>query len=152
MKVTSTILNYMKTHHMETTLPVASIVVSIHSDGDIETWETTPVCNPFDSFYSSEGDYFEACSEFIEIGKCQAKTLVIDDGAFIEEKTEPREIWCSLKFILSELGGSHPRLFIFVWISGMLATELVITLEAWFLGLWGSQYQDHLPSEVKLSL
>ena len=75
------------------------------------------------------------------------------DGKLIlaEEIAEGRITWKSLKLYLDGLGGNHPLLFAAVWISGFLATHLAINFGIWFLGYWGSQYENHHPDEVRVS-
>ena len=75
------------------------------------------------------------------------------DGKLIlaEEIAEGRITWKSLKLYLDGLGGNHPLLFAAVWISGFLATHLAINFGIWFLGYWGSQYENHHPEEVRVS-
>ena len=75
------------------------------------------------------------------------------DGKLIlaEEIAEGRITWKSLKLYLDGLGGNHPLLFAAVWISGFLVTHLAINFGIWFLGYWGSQYENHHPEEVRVS-
>ena len=48
------------------------------------------------------------------------------------------------------LGGSHYILFALWWALSMFGEEALYTLQVWFLGVWGSQYETHDPSEVNL--
>jgi hypothetical protein len=75
------------------------------------------------------------------------------DGKLIlaEEIVEGRITWKALKLYLDGLGGNHPFLFAAVWTTGYLVTSLAITLGVWFLGYWGSQYENHAPEEVQVS-
>lgn len=75
------------------------------------------------------------------------------DGKLIlaEEIIEGRITWKALKLYLDGLGGDHPFLFSAVWMVGFLATNVAITLGVWFLGYWGSQYENHTPEEVPVS-
>ena len=74
------------------------------------------------------------------------------DGKLIlaEEIVEGRVTWKAFKLYLDGLGGNHPFLFVAVWISGFLATHLAINFGVWFLGYWGSQYENHPPEEVRV--
>ena len=76
------------------------------------------------------------------------------DGKLIlaEEIAEGRISWKALKLYLDGLGGDHPFLFATIWISGVLATHLAINFGIWFLGYWASQYENHHPEEVRVSL
>lgn len=72
------------------------------------------------------------------------------DGKLVvaEEIEEGRVTWKSLKLFLSALGGNHPLFFFSLWILGLLLTEWSNSFQTWFLGYWGSQYEDHPASEV----
>ena len=75
------------------------------------------------------------------------------DGKLIlaEEIVEGRITWKALRLYLDGLGGNHPILFAAVWIAGLLATHVSINFGIWFLGYWGSQYENHHPEEVRVS-
>lgn len=75
------------------------------------------------------------------------------DGKLIlaEEIVEGRITWKALKLYLDGLGGDHPFLFAAVWTTGFLATHIAISFGIWFLGYWGSQYENHHPEEVRVS-
>ena len=74
------------------------------------------------------------------------------DGKLIlaEEIVEGRVTWKALKLYLDGLGGDHPFLFAAFWIAGYLATHVAINFGIWFLGYWGSQYENHHPEEVRV--
>ena len=75
------------------------------------------------------------------------------DGKLIlaEEIVEGRITWRAIKLYLDGLGGKHPFLFMAVWIVGIAATHAAMNFGIWFLGYWGSQYENHLPEEVRVS-
>ena len=75
------------------------------------------------------------------------------DGKLIlaEEIVEGRITWKAFKLYLDCLGGNHPFLFTAVWMLGFLATYVAINFGIWFLGYWGSQYENHRPEEVRVS-
>ena len=75
------------------------------------------------------------------------------DGKLIlaEEIVEGRVTWKALKLYLDGLGGNHSYLFAAVWMAGFLATHVAINFGVWFLGYWGSQYDNHRPEEVRVS-
>ena len=74
------------------------------------------------------------------------------DGKLIlaEEIIEGRITWKALKLYLDGLGGDHPFLFAAFWIAGYLATHAAINFGVWFLGYWGSQYENHHPEDVRV--
>ena len=72
------------------------------------------------------------------------------DGKLViaEEIAEGRVTWKSMKLYFSGLGGDYPLMFFSTWISVTLLTDCVNTFQVWFLGYWGSKYENHSPSEV----
>jgi hypothetical protein len=56
--------------------------------------------------------------------------------------------WDSMKLYFSGLGGDYPLMFFSIWISVTFLTDWVNTFQVWFLGYWGSKYENHTPSEV----
>jgi hypothetical protein len=74
------------------------------------------------------------------------------DGKLIlaEEIVEGRITWKALRLYLDGLGGNYPILFAAVWTAGLLATHMAINFGIWFLGYWGSQYENHHPEEVRV--
>jgi hypothetical protein len=74
------------------------------------------------------------------------------DGKLIlaEEIVEGRVTWRALRLYLDGLGGNHPFLFGAVFTAGFLVTHVAINFGIWFLGYWGSQYENHHPEEVRV--
>ena len=68
----------------------------------------------------------------------------------VEELALGNIAWRSIWLLLSGFGGKYPILFLAVTIAGIISTQLVVTLQPWFLGVWGSQYETHDPLEVSL--
>jgi hypothetical protein len=75
------------------------------------------------------------------------------DGKLIlaEEIVEGRITWGAIKLFLNSLGGEHPFLVMAVWMAGLAATQVALNFGTWFLGYWGSQYENHLPEQVRVS-
>jgi hypothetical protein len=75
------------------------------------------------------------------------------DGKLIlaEEIVEGHITWKAFKLYLDGLGGNRPFLFTAVWLAGLLATHIALSFGIWFLGYWGSQYENHHPEEVDVS-
>lgn len=75
------------------------------------------------------------------------------DGKLIlaEEIVEGRIAWKAFKLYLDGLGDNRPFLFTAVWLAGLLATHSALSFGIWFLGYWGSQYENHHPEEVDVS-
>lgn len=59
----------------------------------------------------------------------------------------------SVKLFFASLAGGHQFLFWLCCLGGLLLSELISdVVHIWFLGYWARQYEDHDPSEVKVSL
>lgn len=74
------------------------------------------------------------------------------DGKLIlaEEIVEGRISWKALKLFLDGLGGGHPFLFMTIWMGGLTLAHIAISFGVWFLGYWGSQYENHRPEQVNV--
>ncbi|KAF8963030.1 multidrug resistance-associated ABC transporter [Flammula alnicola] len=122
------------THNVALVSPVAKFIVSIGQDGAIKTQgmdiETSLASDP----------------------TLAAEKEAPADGKLVlaEEIAKGHVTWKSLKLFLSGLGGDHPLIFLSFWISGYLIANLVRAFQVWFLGYWGSQYETHHPSEVRV--
>lgn len=75
------------------------------------------------------------------------------DGKLIlkEEITYGRVDWKSLKLFFSALGGGHSSAFFGVWLSSFVLSCSTNAFTKWFLGYWGSQYENHDPSEINVA-
>lgn len=65
-----------------------------------------------------------------------------------EEIQEGHVTWKAMKLFLSSLGGQHPVLFFLAYSLGLLATDLGTMAQTYFLGYWGTQYDDRDPKEI----
>ena len=54
----------------------------------------------------------------------------------------------SVKLYVSGMSGNHPFLFWGSFVAGLFLTELLTTMQTWFLGYWAGQYDTHAPGEV----
>lgn len=68
-----------------------------------------------------------------------------------EEIVHGHVTWRSMNLLLLGLGGAHPIVFFTLWIGGLLTNSVTSALQPWFLGVWGSQYETHHPSDVDLT-
>ena len=76
------------------------------------------------------------------------------DGKLIlaEEIVEGRVTWRSMMLFLKGLGGENPWFFLFAWMLGMTLMHGGNLVATWYLGYWGSQYDNHNPEDVKVLL
>ncbi|KAF8803419.1 multidrug resistance-associated ABC transporter [Phlegmacium glaucopus] len=142
------------THNIALASPIAGFVVSMGVDGRIQTQGTEVALAPErDPILTSE---IEHEKDVIDTEKDDAERVLQPhspaDGKLIvaEEIPEGHVSWKSMKLFFSGLGGSHPVFFFIVWTSGILLAECTMTVQTWFLGVWGSQYETHTPSEVNI--
>lgn len=146
----------MQTHNVALAAPIAHFIVSLSPDGSVQTQDTE-----LDKAIAHDSNLArqEVDSEVIEIAEQEVTSLAKKkdsgvDGRLIvkEEIAEGHVTWKSIKLFLSGLGGNHPFLFFALWTSGIMLTDWLWTFQVWFLGYWGSQYENHAPSEVSVSL
>ena len=88
--------------------------------------------------------------QVVEEVKPAIKNVSPADGKLViaEEIAKGRVTWKSIKLYVSGLGGDYPLKFFSIWISVTFLTEWVNTFQVWFLGYWGSKYENHSASEV----
>ena len=144
-----------QTHNVALTIPIADFVVSIDLNGvphevgtDIAAvLESNPVLAHEADTTQQESDVEKQVVDAVD--KEERKL----DGKLIlaEEIIEGRITWKALKLFLNSLSGDHPLLFAAVMTAGFLATNVLNNFSIWFLGYWGSQYENHHPEEVRVS-
>jgi hypothetical protein len=127
-------------------------VVSIDQDGTVrshgvEHFSTTSATNHTPT---SDSEVEQGLRTVVEEDKPAIKKANPTDGKLIiaEEIAEGHVTWKSMKLYFSGLGGDYPLMFFSIWISVTFLTDWVNTFQVWFLGYWGSKYENHTPSEV----
>ena len=144
-----------KTHNVALAGPVADFVVSISIDGNVQAQGTEiAAAVASDPILASE---VKRDQEISELEKEEEVIPVAEsalEGKLVvaEEIVEGHITLKSMKLLFSGLGGNHPIFFFAAWTIGMMASELTFTAQPWFLGVWGSQYEKHTPSEISLLL
>ncbi|CAA7262822.1 unnamed protein product [Cyclocybe aegerita] len=142
------------THNLALTRPISRNIVSISLDGTVRSQnEGLEVLIESDSALALavERDQEETVVALEDIPSLSHKEAPDNAGKLIvaEEIAKGHVTWRSLKLFLSALGGAHPFIFFSVCVTGFLLTEWFNTLQIWFMGYWGSQYERHQPSEVR---
>ncbi|KAF8803422.1 multidrug resistance-associated ABC transporter [Phlegmacium glaucopus] len=145
------------THNVALTAPIADLVISIGPDGiPRDVGSDISAALESDPVLAREAEA-EAEQEETEVAKQVEETIDKEeqksDGKLIlaEEIVEGRITWKAIKLFIDGLGGKHPFLFITVWLGGLLVTHAAISFGLWFLGYWGSQYDNRLPEQVHVS-
>jgi hypothetical protein len=54
----------------------------------------------------------------------------------------------AMKLFFTSLGGRHPFRFFSLWLAGHFISYCMVSFNLWFLGYWGSQYENHHAKEV----
>ncbi|KAF9560869.1 multidrug resistance-associated ABC transporter [Agrocybe pediades] len=143
------------THNVALAGPISDFIVSIGEDGRIQAkgnevhlalaqdTEQTAVVQTTSKT--------SPATSVKEVAAAHKKSQ--SDGKLVvaEEIAEGHVTWRSMKLLLSSLGGNFPVLFFVVWLSAIAVEALVFTVNLWFLGVWGTQYEIHPPTEVRVS-
>ena len=137
---------FRKTHNVALATHVAQHVVSIDQDGTVRSHGVEHFSTN-DHSPTSEVEYGLRTVE--EVKPAIKKTNPTDGKLVIaEEIAEGHVTWKSMKLYFFGLGGDYPLMFFSIWISVTFLTDWVNTFQVWFLGYWGSKYENHTPSEV----
>ena len=122
-------------------------MVSIDQDGTVRS-------HGVENFSTTLANYPTPTSE-VEQGVVEEVKPAIEkanpsDGKLViaEEIAKGRVTWKSTKLFFSALGGDYPLMFFSIWISVTFLIDWVNTFQVWFLGYWGSKYENNTPSEV----
>ncbi|KDR68699.1 hypothetical protein GALMADRAFT_146052 [Galerina marginata CBS 339.88] len=142
------------THNVTLARPIAHHIVSIGPDGIVhEVGSDISMALAHDPVLARE----------IEQEEEAAKTEkdVVDDVAeedlkhhgkliMVEEILEGHVSWRSLMLFLKAIGGDRPFLFWAVWMISLALMQGGMVFSVWFLGYWGSQYENHQPEDVRV--
>ncbi|KAF9054811.1 multidrug resistance-associated ABC transporter [Panaeolus papilionaceus] len=133
------------THNLPLVLPMAEFLLTMSSDGTIVTEDIDPISIPFkDQDDLIETELEDKASSSSVLADKETKPPFAADGKLIlaEEVAEGKVSWHSFKLFVYGLGGDHPIVFFVVFFSLMFVYELLALTQAWFLGYWGSKYED----------
>ncbi|TFK34799.1 hypothetical protein BDQ12DRAFT_761446 [Crucibulum laeve] len=130
----------MVTHSIALTSPIADFVMAIGLNGTV-TSQSSDISIALDSDPSlaqelaEEEEKLQKMEEEVVLPKKEAKA----DGKLMiaEEIVEGHVSWKSVKLFLSSL-------------SGIVFESAVSAFQIWFLGFWGSQYEQHASSEIRV--
>lgn len=142
---------FRKTHNVALAILVAQHVVSIDQDGTVQSHGVelfnTTLAN--DQPPISEVEHVPGTAVVEEVKLATKKANPADGKLVIAEEIEEGHVtWKSMKLYFFGLGGDYPLMFFSIWISITFLTDWVNTFQVWFLGYWGSKYENHTPSEV----
>ncbi|KAH7913221.1 hypothetical protein BJ138DRAFT_1059515 [Hygrophoropsis aurantiaca] len=144
----------MVTHNVAMASPIAHFMVSLGAGRVVSHGSIAEVIAKDDKLaaeLAKDQEIVERESETIE-ADTQIKTEVKADGKLVvaEEILVGRVSWAAFKLYLIGLGGDYPLLFWIIFLGLMGMTDLINTIQTWFLGYWASQYEIQPASEVKV--
>ncbi|KDR83065.1 hypothetical protein GALMADRAFT_238871 [Galerina marginata CBS 339.88] len=141
------------THNIALVGPIADFVISLGLDGSVQTQGTEIAAvlenDPRLAFeVEQEKKALEETKEDV-----QTPPKATSDGKLVvaEEIVQGHITWKSMNLLFSALGGRHAVFFFVTWIGGLIVASFTVTMQPWFLGVWGSEYETHVPSDVSLS-
>jgi len=146
-----------QTHNIALASPIANFIVSIGLDGSVRSQGTEiAVALASDPALAAEVKHDQESLELQKDEEAVEKPENVKaspDGKLImaEEIVVGHVTWKSMNLLLTGLGGTHPIFFAIVWISGMGSYAALSSMQPWFLGVWGSQYETHDPSDVNVT-
>ncbi|KAF9526532.1 multidrug resistance-associated ABC transporter [Crepidotus variabilis] len=137
------------THNVALASPIADFIISIGLDGKIVTRGVDLTAALSDD--PALAVEVEKDKEAQEISKQNLKEPALPtNGKLVlaEEVAQGRVTMRSMKLMLNSLGGGHPFMFYLIFTGSFALTEAAMTFQVWFLGYWGSQYENRLPEDV----
>lgn len=83
-----------------------------------------------------------------------AKESQSTDGKLVleEELVEGHVTWKSFMLFMRAHAGSNAVVYTLIWTSFFISSQFISVSKNWFLGYWGSQYEDRDASEVEAPL
>ena len=143
-----------QTHNIALVGPVAQSLVSLGVDGSIQL-QGTDISSLLENDPRLVSEVEEE-KKALEKGKEEPEPApkAASEGKLVmaEEIVEGHVKWESMKLLMSALGGNYSLLFVIVFVGWSAMGSVLMTVQPWFLGVWGSQYENHAPSDVNLSL
>ncbi|KIK08096.1 hypothetical protein K443DRAFT_672979 [Laccaria amethystina LaAM-08-1] len=140
------------THNVALASPIANFVVSIGSDGKVQSYgNDIPAALAVLAVDPTLGRELEREEQELDpTVTTEEQKESKSDGKLVvaEEIQEGRVSRKSMTLFFNALSGNHIFFFFFIWMSGIVLKDIALTFSVWFLGHWGSQYETHHPSEV----
>lgn len=145
----------LQTHNIALVGPIVEYVVSVGLNGIVQAQGTdiTGLLEKNPRLASKIEEDKKALDKVEEVEeKLPVKAKADGKLVVAEEIVEGHITWKSIKLLISGLGGRYPVLFVLLLAGSIGTTTTMSTAQTWFLGVWGSQYENHAPSEVHLYL
>ena len=125
-------------------------MVSIDQDGTVRSHGVEHFSTTFTKDQSLTSEVEHGLRTDVEEVKPAIKKANTTDGKLViaEEIAMGHVTWKAMKLYFSGLGGDYPLMFFAIWISVAFLRDWVNTFQVWFLGYWGSKYENHTALEV----
>ncbi|KAJ6610803.1 hypothetical protein B0H10DRAFT_2059064 [Mycena sp. CBHHK59/15] len=137
------------THNVALARPIAHFVVTLRSDGRIDSQGTIAEVVKHGSQLAAQiREDQEVLDKTQQQINPEAPVAKPADGKLIvsEEIQEGHVSASALKMYLLAMAGQHPFFFFTFFCGGIIFNHISFTLQTWMLGYWASQY-DILPAE-----
>ncbi|KAF8889981.1 multidrug resistance-associated ABC transporter [Gymnopilus junonius] len=142
------------THNVALTSPIANNTISVSIDGYVHEVGTDISAALEDPLLAQqiEQEIDEALVEEEVVDAVKKEDVSKSGGKLIlsEEIVQGRVTWRSIMLFLKGLGGDRPYFFMFAWMLGITLMHSGSMFAVWFLGYWGSQYENQNPEDVKV--
>ncbi|KAH7930564.1 hypothetical protein BV22DRAFT_1124835 [Leucogyrophana mollusca] len=142
------------THNVAMASAVAHFMVSLGSNGRVISQGPISGMSSDSGIPAAEVPQQKEMSEEAEVfdSPQEVKAQVKEDGKLVmaEEILEGHVSWSAFKLYLASMGGQYSFLFWVAFLGLMVLTQLVNSVQTWFLGYWASQYELHPASEVNV--
>ncbi|KAJ8082215.1 hypothetical protein PM082_008062 [Marasmius tenuissimus] len=137
------------THNVAMVRPLADYVISLH-DGRVSSQGSVTDALAKDKELAAEVRAEEEIERKADEVIDPATDALKSDGKLIlAEEVELGHLgWPALKLWLHSLGGQRYILFYLMFVGCFLVTDLIETVQVWYLGYWAEQYNEHPPEEV----
>ncbi|KAF7324455.1 ATP-binding cassette transporter abc4 [Mycena sanguinolenta] len=140
------------THNIALTKPIAGFIVSLDSDGLVQSQGAVS-----EVLAKNHDLTFEVINDAKKLAPQQAidespeKPRVNGRLVTAEEINVGHVSWTALKLYLSALGGRHPFVYFTGLILCMFIADSTVNLQTWYLSYFASQYEDHEKSQVHVA-
>jgi len=143
------ILTSCQTHNIALVGPIADFIVAIGADGTVKTQSVDlALALARDPVLALEVEEDKETTQAKKEDDSPPAAAANGKLILTEEVAQGHVTWKSIRLLLSGLGGSSPILFFVIVMASIIWNELAMTLQVWYIGYWGSQYENHPASEV----
>lgn len=141
------------THNIALTSPLADFIVTMGNGSIVSQGTDVSSAISKNTKLALEAEVKEVSDDSVREPVDEKPSTPANDaskGKLIvsEEIHEGHVTWKAMKLFFASLGGQHVILFFLIYSSGLLFTELGTMSQTYFLGYWGSQYNERVPSEI----